>query len=157
MTIATGDQIDKFGASVDTITTGTPGSIANAAFSAAGDVAAWTNDEDAPLAQFFLTAQWATVTGVANKRVILYARLLNVDGTTDAVAPSANRKSIQIGAFNVYAASTGTNYLFESGLVRLPNAKASQEYEFYLENQSGQTISSGWALKMQTIAPGPAA
>ncbi len=87
MTIATNDLIDKTGTQ-DAVTTGTPGSIANNSFSVSGDVALWTNDDDAPLAAFVLTCQWATVTGVANKRVVIYARPMNVDGTTDPVAPS---------------------------------------------------------------------
>lgn len=153
MTIGTNDLIDKFGTQ-DTVTTGTPGSIATGAFSASGDVALWTNDDDAPLAVFALTCQWATVTSVANKRVALYARVMNVDGTSDPVAPSVNRKAQPLGAFLVYAASTATNYLFDSGTVRLPNAGGDQQYEFYLENQTGQTISSGWALKVTPVTQG---
>ena len=153
MTIGTNDLIDKFGTQ-DTVTTGTPGSIATGSFSVAGDVALWTNDDDAPLAVFALTCQWATVTSVANKRVALYARVMNVDGTSDPVAPSANRKWQPIGAFLVYAASPATNYLFDSGAVRLPNSSVDQQYEFYLENQTGQTISSGWALKVTPLTQG---
>lgn len=156
MPIATNDLIDKFGTQ-DTITTGTPASIAGGTFSVAGDVATWTNDENAPLAQFALRCQWATVTGVANKRVVLYARLLDIDGTDDAIAPSTNRKSQPIAAFNVYAAAAATDYWFDSGLCRLPNGKASQPYEFYLENASGQTISAGWGLKITPISQGMAA
>jgi len=155
MPISTNDLIDRFGTQ-DTVTTGTPASIAGGAFSVAGDVAAWANDENAPLAQFVLHCQWATVTGVANKRVVLYTRLLDIDGANDAVAPSANRKWQPIGAFNVYAASANTDYWFDSGLCRLPNASASQKYEFYLENASGQTISSGWVLKINPITQGMA-
>lgn len=156
MAISTNDLVDKFGTQ-DTVTTGTPGSISTGSFSAAGDVALWTNDENAPLAVFALTCQWATVTGVANKRIALYARVMNIDGASDPVAPSANRKWAPIGAFLVYAASTATNYLFESGMVRLPNAGVDQQYEFYLENQTGQTISSGWSLKITPLTQGMAA
>lgn len=155
MTIGTNDLIDKFGTQ-DTITTGTPGSIANAAFSVSGDVAAWTNDDDAPFGFFVLKCQWATVTGVANKPVHLYARPINIDSTNDPVAPSANRRSQAIGTFIVYAASVTTDYYFEC-VAPLPNSKTSQEYEFYLENQTGQTISSAWALKVTPMAPGPKA
>lgn len=156
MAIATNDVIDKFGTQ-DTVTTGTPGSVATGAFSVAGDVAEWTNDDDAPLACFALTCQWATVTGIANKRVNLYARVMNVDGTSDPVAPSSNRKWMPIGAFLVYAASTSTNYLFDSGPCRLPNAGVDQVFEFYIENQTGYSISSGWTLKVTPMSQGPAA
>lgn len=153
MAIGTNDLIDKFGTQ-DTVTTGTPESIATGAFSVAGDVASWTNDDDAPLAVFALTCQWATVTGVANKRIALYARVMNIDGTSDPVAPSANRKWQPIGAFLVYAAATTTNYLFDSGTCRLPNAAEDQVFEFYIENQTGQTISSNWALKVTPVTQG---
>ena len=156
MAIATNDVIDKFGTQ-DTVTTGTPGSVATGAFSVAGDVAEWTNDDDAPLACFALTCQWATVTGIANKRVNLYARVQNIDGTSDPGAPSANRKWTPIGAFMVYAAATSTNYLFDSGPCRLPNAAADQVFEFYIENQTGYSISSGWSLKVTPMSQGPAA
>lgn len=155
MTIATNDMIDKT-STEDAVTTGTPGSIANNSFSVSGDVALWTNDDDAPLAAFVLTCQWATVTGVANKRVVIYARPMNVDGTTDPVAPSTNRKWQPIGAFLVYAASTSTNYTFESGLCRLPNVQADQQFEFYFENLTGQTIASGWSVKITPVSQGPA-
>lgn len=149
-------MVDKFGTR-DTITTGTPGAIANGSFSAAGDVSIWTNDDNAPYGNFSLKCQWATVTGVANKRVVIYARLMDIDSTTDEVAPSTNRKSNAIGAFNVYAASTATDYQFTSGLCRLPPAYGDQKYEFYLENLTGNTISSGWSLTLAPITLGPAA
>lgn len=155
MAIGTNDLIDKFGTQ-DAITTGTPGSIANAAFSVAGDVAAWTNDDDAQFAAFVLKCQWATVTSVANKQINLYARLMNIDGTNDAVAPSANRKATCIGVFTVYAAATATDYYFDC-IAALPNHYTSQVYEFYIENLTGQTISSGWTLKAMPITPGPKA
>lgn len=155
MTIGANDLIDKFGTQ-GTITTGTPAAIANGAFSVSGDVALWTNTDNAPLAQFEFTCQWATVTGVANKRVVIYARTMDVDGTTDPVAPSANRKWMPIGAFLVYAAAAATNYTFDSGICRLPNAQAGQQFEFYFENLSGQTISSGWSAKIRPMTQGPA-
>ena len=155
MPIGTGDLIDKFGTQ-DTITTGTPGAIATGAFSVSGDVDAWTNDDDAPLGVFSLSCQWATVTGVANKRIAIYARVMDIDGTNDPVAPSTNRKWNPIGAFFVYAPAITTTYYFDAGIVRLPNAKADQVYEFYLENLTGQTISSGWTLKVTPVTHGPA-
>ncbi|MBI2801245.1 MAG: hypothetical protein HYX63_13370 [Gammaproteobacteria bacterium] len=153
MAIGTNDTIIKFGA-LTAITTGTPASISSAAFSAASDIAAWTNADDAPLARFILKCQWATATGVANKSVILHARAINIDSTFDAVVPSANRLD-QIGVFNVYAAATATDYYFESTECTLPLLKTSQEFEFYLENQTGQAISSNWALKIMPFTFGP--
>lgn len=155
MPISTNDLIKKFG-TVDSIDDGSTSAISNNAFSVAADITAWTNDEDAPYAMFILKCQWGTVTSVANRSVIIHARPINIDSTNDPVAPSANRL-MPIGFFNVYAAAITTDYYFESSICELPNMKSSQEYEFYLENQSAQTISSGWTLKIVPIAFGPKA
>lgn len=156
MAIATNDLIAKFDGTLDNIDDGSTSSISNAAFSVSGDINAWTNSDDVPYARLILTCQWATVTGVANKQIIIHARPINIDGTSDPVAPSASRL-MPVGYFNVYAASTGTNYLFESTLIELPLLKSGQEIEFYLENLTGQTISSGWTLKLMAMSLGPKA
>lgn len=157
MSIGTNDLIDKFGTQ-DTITTGTPGSISANAMSASGDVAAWTNDDDAPEAVFALRCQWATVTNVANRVINLYARPKAIQGSNDPVQPSTSRKATLIGKFTVYAAAINTDYWFNTDDVcPLPNFKASQQYEFYIENLTGQTIAAGWALYITPKTIGPKA
>ena len=153
MPIATNDLIVKFGtlASVDDGTTST---IATAAFSVAADIVAWTNADDVPEAQFILSAQWATITGVANKAVIIHARPINIDGTLDPVIPSASR-FMPVAYFNVFAAVINTTYYFESTKCVLPLLKTAQEFEFYLENQTGQTMSASWTLKIMPQSAGP--
>ncbi len=153
MAIATNDLIAKFG-SLTSIDDGSTSSIASAAFSVAADISAWTNSDDVPYARFILMCQWATVTNVANRAIIIHARPINIDSTNDAVAPSASRL-MPIGQFNVYAAATGTDYYFESSLCELPLLKSAQEIEFYLENLTGQTISANWTLKIMPITFGP--
>ena len=155
MAIATNDLIAKFG-TLTSIDDGSTSSIASAAFSVAADVTAWTNSDDVPYARFILMCQWATVTSVANKPVIIHARPINIDSTADPVAPSASRL-MQIGAFNVYAASAITDYYFDSSLCELPLLKTGQEIEFYIENLTGQTISAGWTLKIMPLSYGPKA
>jgi hypothetical protein len=154
--IGTNDLVEKFGTltSVDDASTS---SVANAAFSVAADISAWTNTDDVPQAMFVLKAQWATVTNVANKLVNIYARPINIQSTNDPVAPSANRLATCIGSFTVYAASGSTDYFFESTRCDLPNLKSGQEYEFYIENQTGQTIAAGWALWIMPVTQGPKA
>lgn len=156
MAIATNDLIAKFDGTLDSIDDGSTSSISSAGFSVAADINAWTNSDDVPYARFILKCQWGTVTSVANKIVALHARPINIDGTDDPVAPSANRL-MQIGSFNVYAAAGSTDYTFESTLCELPALKSGQEYEFYLENLTGQTISAGWTLKLMAITFGPKA
>lgn len=155
MAIATNDLIAKFG-SLTSIDDGSTSSIASAAFSVAADISAWTNSDDVPYARFILKCQFATVTSVANKAVVLHARPINIDSTNDPVAPSASRL-MQVGAFNIYAAAITTDYYFESSLVELPLLKSGQEIEFYLENLTGQTISAGWTLKIMPLSYGPKA
>jgi hypothetical protein len=157
MSIGTNDLVDKFGTQ-DQVDDGSTSAIASAAMSVAADAATWTNDDDAPEAVFALKCQWATVTNVANKVVNLYAKPLNIQSTNDPVDPSTSRKATLIGKFTVYAASTGTDYWFNSDDVcPLPNFHTSQEYEFYIENLTGQQISAGWALYITPKTVGPKA
>jgi hypothetical protein len=155
MAISTNDLIDKFGTQ-DRVDDTSTSAIASGAFSVAADVSTWTNDDDAPEAVFALKCQWATVTNVANKVVNLYAKPLNIQGANDPVDPSTNRKGTLIGKFTVYAASTGTDYWFNSDdICPLPNYQSSQDYEFYLENLTGQQISAGWELYITPKTVGP--
>jgi len=160
VTIGTGDLVNKAGTQT-LVSAASPSSVASAAFSASGDVASsgWTNTDSVPFAAFALKCQWATVTGVANKVINLYARAMDIQSTNDAVQPSANRKGTLIGWFVVYAASTGTDYWFniEGGYVPLPELAEGQVYEFYLENLTGQTISANWALYARPLTRGPKA
>jgi hypothetical protein len=156
MTISTNDLIEKFG-TLTSIDDGSTSSIADAAFSATADISAWTNSDDVPQAGFVLKAQWATVTGVANKPVNIFARPINIQSTNDPVTTGTNRRATFIGSFNVYAASGATDYFFESSRCDLPNLKSGQEYEFYLENKTGQTISANWTLWIMPITAGPKA
>jgi hypothetical protein len=156
MAIATNDLIDKFG-TLTSVDDGSTSTVANDAFSVAADISAWTNGDDVPQAGFVLKAQWATVTNVANKLINVYARPINIQSTNDPVAPGTNRYATWIGSFTVYAASTATDYFFESSRCDLPNLKSGQEYEFYVENKTGQTISAGWALWIMPITQGPKA
>jgi hypothetical protein len=48
-----------------------------------------------------------------------------------------------------------TNYALQTGPVDLPMMKTSQEYEFYLQNSCGVTMSAGWTLKITPMALGP--
>lgn len=154
MTIGTNDLVEKFG-TLTSVDDGSTSSIANAAFSVAADISAWTNSDDVRECAFVLKAQWATITSVANRLVNIYARPINIQGTNDPVAPGTNRFSNCIGSFIVYAASTGTDYFFESSRCLLPNMKSGQEYEFYIENQTAQTISANWALWIMPLTSGP--
>lgn len=84
--------------------------------------------------------------------VALYARPLDIDGTNDAPVPEAARPTMFIGSFVVDNVTTA-QYLGPL-LARDVPLKAS----YYLHNNAtGQTISSGWTLKVtpRTYKPAP--
>ena len=153
MAIGTNAAVWFFGTE-DTVDDGSTQAISNAAFSV--DVATWTNDDDAPSASFVLMFQFPSGT-ITTGGIHLYARLLNTNGTTDAPVPSANYLSKYLGSFatGVTQMAATTDYALQTGPVDLPMMKTSQEYEFYLQNSCGVTMSAGWTLKITPMALGP--
>lgn len=158
MAITTNDAILKYGTQ-DTVTAGGGTSaVTSGSYSASGDVVSggWTNDDNAPMASFVLTFQYPSGT-ITTGGVQLFARLLNTDSTTDEPQPSANWAGHQLGSFSTGTGmSATTNYALEIGPVYLPTAKASQEYEFYVLNSCGVTMTAGWTIKVTPVADGPA-
>jgi len=151
MTISTGALIDFFGTQ-DTVT-GSTSSVANSAFSVSGDVSTWTNDDDAPVASVVLSCTFS-VAPTTGTSVNLYGRLMNVVSTSDQEAPSASFLHTHLGSFPVDDVTSAQIIAID---VTLPNTKTSQEYDFYIENRSGQTMSAGWNLYVtpKTIGPHP--
>ncbi len=130
--------------------------VSNNTFSVAGDLAAWTNDDDAPIATVVGLFTFGTApTGGAT--IDLYARLLNIaDTTKDAPVPTTDQPVVYLGA---YILDNVTSEQVIAIDVVLPNAKTSQEYEFYIYNNgTGQSLSSGWSLQItpKTYGPHPA-
>lgn len=96
-----------------------------------------------PDAEFVLKIQFSTVTSIENKVIGLYARPLDIDGTSDAPAPTATYAEKYIGSFTLQASAASTDqylFIFAEGLP--PKA------DYYLLNFSGQTASAGWSLKV---------
>lgn len=153
MAISTNSAIEFFGTQ-DTVTAGGGTSaVTDGSFSAAGDVVSggWTNDDDAPMASFVLKAAYATAP-TANTSVSLYARLMNIDSTNDALTPDANNQHVYLGSFPLDD-TTSTQYIALDA--RLPNTYSSQVYEFYIQNNAGQTLSAAWTLKVTPKTIGP--
>jgi len=156
MAIGTNDGVWKFG-TTDALDDGSTASIADGAYSTTTDVAAWTNDDDAPMASFVLTMQYPSGT-IDTGGVLLFATLLNNNGTIDEPATSNNWQGRFLGSF---ATGTGmsatTDYALELGPVELPVSKTSQEYQFYFKNDCNVTISANWQLDVTPITVGPKA
>ena len=162
MAISTDAVIEFFGTQTN-VAVAAAGTVANGAFSAAADVDDWTNSDDAPMAMFVLSiGDFATGTPAAGDVIGLYCKPLNIDGSTgDHQGPNTNCLSIHLGDFLIDAvdpADTADFYVL--GPVKLPNVKTSQEYEFYIYNQTSNSAVIGsttgeWDLYVTPVTYGP--
>lgn len=154
MAITTDALIDFFGQQdpLDTTTS----TVADGAFSAGtGDILAWTNDDDAALVVFVLVAQYASGTLNTRPYFVMHARLIDVEGTNDTAIPDANHSPHPLCRFHLNPdLATATNDVMVAEAY-LPNVKTSQVYNFYLENQTGVTISASWAIDATPKTVGP--
>ncbi len=119
------------------------------------DARAGGNAADFFAALFSLTAQWATVTGIAAGTVVADLYLVPaIDSTNfpdiDTTAGAAYIPyTMQVGSFVASKSpSANTNMLFQSAPVDLMPAL----YNAYIINRSGQTMSANWALKVLAAA-----
>ena len=149
MAIATGAAVEFFGTQ-DTLGTSSA-AVANDAFSIAGDLSTWTNDDDAVSASVTLLANFS-VAPTANTSINLYLRLLDVQSTNDGTVPDANFQHTYVGSFPLNDSTVAQYITIDIGL---PNSVTSQQYEFYVENQSGQSLPAGWDIYVTPKAIGP--
>ena len=157
MAISTNDAIRKYGTQDTVSAGGGTSAVSSGAYSASGDAATWTNDDDSDQASAVLTFQYPSGT-ITTVGVQLLCRLLNINGTTDEPALTANWTGHFLGSFRTGTGmSATTNYAIETGPFILPSAKSSQEYEFYVLNSCGVTMTAGWTLKITPVADGPKA
>jgi len=118
---------------------------------------AWTNDDDAPMADVVLAAHFNTAADL-NGLVSLHLRKLNIAETTgDEPSPSGEWLGGYVGSFMVDDATTDQ---YPSIRVGLRNGYTSQSYEWYIKNQAGQTLgdSAGgdhWRLFVTPVTLGP--
>ena len=134
----------------------TTSAVTNASFSdGTNDLDTWTNADDAPLAIFALEFTTAT-SGDAGSTIDLFAAPLNIGsaGTVDSEVPDANFGHIYLGSFPHNNPSTSAQTA-TFGKVGLPNVVTSQQYNFYIQNNTGQTISAGWELTVTPVTYGP--
>ena len=153
MTIGTDDAIHKFGTQ-DALEDGATAAVTDTSFSASADATTWTNDDDAPMAFVVLTMQYASGTLNGSAHVVLHRRMLNIVGTLDEAIPDASHH-VPVGVFLIDPAMSTATDTPSGEVIALPNSKSSQEYEFYIENQTGVTISAGWDLDITPITVGP--
>lgn len=149
MTIGTDSAIHFFGTQ-DTLGTSSA-QVTDDSFSIAGDLSTWTNDDDAPMASVTALIDYAVSPDVSTV-VNLYVRLLNVQSTNDADVPDSNFTHVFVGSFPINNVTTNQYITID---INLPNGKTSQEYEFYIENKTGQTIQAGWDIFVTPRTIGP--
>lgn len=155
MAIGTNDTLPKFG-TTDSVDDGSTSAITNNSYSVLADITAWTNDEDAPLANFVLACAFAVAVSVGS--IQLFARPINIDATDEPATPDDNYPHTYLGSFPIdFDAGTGTFRTTIEG-AKLPLYKTSQEIEFYIKNAAtAQSISAGWELFITPYTYGPSA
>lgn len=154
MAISTDSVIDFFGTQVS-IDDASTSAITDTSFSVAADITTFTNADDTPTCVMVFRCQFATLP-TDGSVINIYARKLNVEGTNDTSVPDAANLDQFIGSFTIDGTKAVTNNMFLStNWLTLPNHVTSQQYEFYFENQTGQTISSGWAAFIRPVTKGP--
>lgn len=149
MVISTDAAIEFFGTQ-DTLGTSSA-AVADGAFSIASDLSTWTNDDDAPQATVVLLANFS-VAPTANTSVNLYLRPLNIQSTNDQEIPDGNFQHTFVGSFPLNDVTTA-QYISIS--ISLPNTVTSQQYEFYVENQSDQSLPADWDIFVTPKTIGP--
>lgn len=149
MAISTDAAIEFFGTQ-DTLGTSSA-AVADADFSIAGDLSTWTNDDDAPQASVVLLANFS-VAPDASSAINLYLRPLDVQSTNNQEIPDANFQHTYVGSFPVNDVTTAQYINIQ---ISLPNNVESQDYEFYVENKTGQSLSAGWDIFVTPKTIGP--
>lgn len=123
MTILTGAALYQYGTQV-TIISDAAGAAANT-FSAAGDATNLVQTDFVPLADVTLDITF-TSAPTAGDSIILYRRDMNIDGTNDAVEPSANYRKTPVGEFLLEATATRQYH-------NITDVPLTVDQDFYIE------------------------
>lgn len=151
MTFTVNAAINGFGRSQVVIDNPTTGSIADAAFSSAGDVVQFTNTERSPNCVMVMRCQFATVPA-SGTIINIYARKMNIFGTNDSPVPNVNNLDQIIGHFTINSSvATNTDAYLPTNWMTLPDHFDAQVYEFYFQNLTGQTITGAWSVLLSQV------
>lgn len=149
MTIGTDAAIDFFGS--QTTLDDTSAEVTTTSISVATDLLTFTNSDDAPRAEIILEVDYVTAP-TANSSVTLLAQLLDIISTTDADIPTTTFKHTFLGTFPIKAVDTAQVVAIS---ISLPNLETSQQYKFFIINNTDQTIPAGWDLTITPKTIGP--
>ena len=153
MAISSDTVIEFFGTQdIVTNATGTL-ALASSAFASTAAVVNWVNDDDAPEAAFYFRGDFGTAPAPGGA-LYLYARLMAIGpNSSDMTIPSTTNKQRLIAVFQP---STVASTQVHVARAFLPNMKASQTYQFLLENQTSQSVSSTYEIYITPLTKGPA-
>lgn len=143
MTFAAGTSIYDFDPSGNVTITTSTGTLATDTVDSESKTAIGldASGNAASLCDLVLNLTMAVSAG-AGTSVLVYRRDLNVDSTSDSPVPDANYKGVFVGSFLVDS-GTSAQTLFLSNV-----PLAGYDAEFYIDNQTGQTIANTpWTLK----------
>lgn len=127
-------------------------SAASGAMVPANDAALTSaNHSNFPLADFALTCDFgAAIAG--GTTIAVFRQDLNIDGTADAPAPAASTfEECLVGLFLLPSGQSA------SATYSLPDVPLTKECQFSLKNNTAQTMSAGWVLKVTPKTMEPAA
>lgn len=157
MAISTDAGIWFFGTQ-DEVTSGTPATIADDGFGPADQGASvnWTNDDEATDGSAVLKCQFDTTMPTVGN-ILLYAHLLNVQGTNATGVPDANNELVLVGAFPIdFGVANDTDFYTVIPNFQMPQAGAAQAINWYLKNNAtGQTLGVSWQLWITPKVIGP--
>ena len=101
-----------------------------------------------PLADLSLSVTFSVAPTVLGN-IDVYRHDLNIDGAGNTPTPIAAYPRVYVGSFSV-AAVTSLQYLALNGIPTSPDCT------FYIENNTNQTMSTGWVLKAKPYTYGTA-
>lgn len=137
MAISTGSAVFVYGTQATVISDAS--AIAAGAFNA-GTVTVLTQTIFAPLGDAVLSVTMASAPA-AGKSFHLYRRDMNIDGTSDATAPSLTYKNTYVGSFPLALVATAQT-------ISLTDIPMTIDQEFYIENDSAVATSGTTVLKV---------
>ncbi len=166
MAISTSATIHFWG-TPDEVTVATPATVNAGAFSVEADTNDWTNDDDAPMADFVLEVLATSLSAAptAGDTINLYTRIVDVTTSAeDTPIPDANFPHYYLGSFAVDNVDADQRLVLPN--VVLPNVvsdlqgtPSNPKYHFYIENNMTSvnlsTVSDGWSLWVIPKAFGP--
>lgn len=152
MTIDVNDAIIKVGSQGNL--DNTSGSVANGAFSIAADFLTITNSDDA-LGSGLVLEVTIPVAANANSSIPVHLQQLNIDDLgNDEPVPSADYQGALKGSFPVNTQTTIQRIPLD---IVFPRLKSGAEYQPFIENNTGQTISAGMVMFETDSTVGPKA